>query len=158
MLAGAPHDFDFLVGSWNVRHRKLKTRPAGSNDWEDFTGTLVNWPVMGGHGNIGDNVMDAPAGTFRGMGIRTWDADAKLWRSWWLDRRNPATIGPAVEGRFADGLGIFEGADSLDGRPIRIRVHWSRITPTSARWEQSASADNGATWEVNWISDFQRRA
>lgn len=158
MLADAPHDFDFLVGSWNVRHRKLKTRLAGSKDWDEFTGTLVNWPVMGGHGNIGDNLMHAPAGSFRGMGIRTWDADARLWRSWWLDGRNPATIGPAVEGGFTDGIGIFEGADSLDNRPIRTRVRWLRITPASARWEQSASADNGATWEVNWISDFQRRA
>jgi len=35
----ASHDFDFLIGNWIVRHRKLKQRLAHSDDWETFSGT-----------------------------------------------------------------------------------------------------------------------
>lgn len=156
-LADAPRDFDFLVGRWDVAHRKLRRRLAGSDQWDAFGGTLVNWPALGGHGNVGDNVFDAPGGAYRGVGIRSYDAAAGQWSSWWLDGRSAAMIAPAVQGRFANGVGTFVGDDSFEGRPIRTRVTWSRITPRSARWEQAFSADGGASWETNWISDFARR-
>jgi hypothetical protein len=35
---------------------------------------------------------------------------------------------------------------------------WSRITATSAHWEQALSSDGGKTWETNWIMEFQRSA
>jgi len=33
------NDFDFLVGSWRVHHRRLKERLAGNHDWIEFEGT-----------------------------------------------------------------------------------------------------------------------
>lgn len=153
-LPGAPNDFDFLAGRWKVRHRRLRQRLVGNTDWDEFDGTLVNWPVLGGRGNVSDNVMRFPGGTLRGMGIRAFDPATQYWSSWWLDDRSPSVIAAPVRGRFADGIGTFIGDDTLDGRPIRTRVLWSRITPRSARWEQACSADGGQTWESNWISDF----
>jgi hypothetical protein len=158
VLADAPRDFDFLVGSWSVRHRRLQHRLVGNHTWDSFDGTLVNWPVLGGHGNVGDNVMAFPAGEVRGVGLRAFDPKTKQWLVWWLDSRTASTIDPPVHGNFADGVGTFLSDDSLDGRPIKTRVVWSRITPRSARWEQSCSADGGATWELNWVSDFTRKA
>ncbi len=155
-LADAPKDWDFLVGRWNVKHRRLRERLVGSDQWDEFGGTLVNWPVLGGKGNVGDNVMEFPNGTVRGVGIRAFDGASGQWSSWWLDGRDPADIAAPVSGRFADGIGTFVGDDTHKGRAIRTRVLWSRITPTSARWEQSSSADGGATWESNWVSDFTR--
>ena len=38
----------------------------------------------------------------------------------------------------------------------RTRFIWSHITPTSARWEQAFSTDDGASWDVNWRMDFRR--
>ncbi|WP_149194559.1 twin-arginine translocation signal domain-containing protein [Luteimonas suaedae] len=157
LLADAPSDFDFLVGSWDVRHRRLRRRLVGSNDWDTFDGTLVNWPVLGGKGNVGDNVMNLPSGTIRGIGLRSFDPGTRLWSSWWLDSRTPSTIAPPTRGGFADGVGTFIGDDTLDGRPIKTRVVWSHITARSARWEQSSSADGGATWEPNWISELARK-
>ena len=151
-------DFDFLVGSWKVQHRRLKKRLAGSTDWIDFDGTFVNWPVLGGRGNAGDNMMNFPGAPFRGVGIRTLDPKAGEWLSWWLDGRNPSAIAPPVRGGFEGGVGTFIGDDSFAGRPIRTRVLWSRITAISARWEQAFSVDGGASWETNWISDFERTA
>lgn len=157
-LAEAPKDWAFLAGRWNVRHRRLRQRLVGSNDWDEFGGTLVNWPVLGGHGNVSDNVMEFPTGDVRGVGLRAFDPATGQWLSWWLDSRMPADIAAPVSGGFADGIGTFVGDDTLDGRPIRTRVQWSRITPRSACWEQACSADGGATWETNWISEFTRAA
>ncbi len=156
-LAGANRDWDFLVGSWNASHRRLRKRLVGNKDWDTFGGTLVNWPVLGGFGNVGDNVMEMPGGTVRGVGIRSFDPATKQWYSRWLDARYP-TIGEPVRGRFENGVGIFIGDDTLDGRAIQTRVRWTGITAKTARWEQSCSADGGKTWEVNWITDFTRKA
>lgn len=157
-LANALPDFDFLAGRWNVKHRRLRQRLVGNKEWDAFDGTLVNWPVLGGHGNVGDNVMNFPNGTVRGIGLRAYDATKKEWLSWWLDGRDPHVIGPPLRGGFANGVGTFVGDDTLDGRKILTRVVWSHITPRSARWEQASSADGGKTWEINWTSDFERRA
>ncbi len=152
---GDVHDFDFLVGRWAVRHHRLKERLAGSQEWEDFPGTLVNWTTLGGRGNVGDNVMERPGATIRGLGIRSFDTGTSQWAVWWLDTRSPS-IDPPMKGGFKDGVGTFLADDTFNGRPIKVRVRWSQITATSAHWEQAYSADGGATWEINWTSDFTR--
>ncbi|WP_423603011.1 hypothetical protein [Sphingomonas sp. MS122] len=156
--ARAPDDWGFLAGRWKVHHRKLRRRLAGSRDWDEFGGTFVNWPVLGGNGNVGDNLMQAPSGTFRGVGFRAWDPATREWLSWWLDGRDPSRIGQPLRGRFVDGIGTYLSDDVHEGRPVKTRVTWSRITGKTARWEQAFSADGGQSWEVNWTSDFTRIA
>jgi hypothetical protein len=156
-LADRQRDFDFLVGTWRVEHRRLRQRLAGSRDWERFDGTLVNWPVLGGDGNVGDNLMNAPSGAFRGVGLRAFDPARGEWLSWWLDGRDPSVIGAPLRGRFANSVGAFFAEETTGGRTVRTRVIWSEITAASARWEQASSADGGP-WEVNWISNFRRQA
>ena len=34
-------DFDFWMGSWNVRNRRLRERLAGSDEWDEFEATSV---------------------------------------------------------------------------------------------------------------------
>lgn len=156
-LESAPGDWNFLVGSWSVRHRRLKQRLVGSTEWEEFSGTLVNWPVLGGYGNVGDNVFDRPDGTRRGIGLRAYDPATKQWQSWWLDGSTPGEIGAPARGGFAGATGLLLSDDMQDGRPVKTRITWSRITPVSARWEQAMSTDGGQSWETNWVSDFTRR-
>ncbi|HEY0622224.1 hypothetical protein [Sphingomonas sp.] len=154
----APDDWRFLAGRWTVRHRKLRKRLAGSRDWDEFGGTFVNWPTLGGNGNVGDNLMEAPTGDIRGVGFRAWDPATREWLSWWLDGRDPGRIGAPLRGRFVDGIGTYLSDDTHEGRPVKTRVTWSRITGRTARWEQAFSVDGGASWEVNWTSDFTRVA
>ena len=61
--SSAVHDFDFYMGSWRVHHRRLKERLAGNDEWQEFEGTSTAWPILGGAGNIDDNVLELPAGT-----------------------------------------------------------------------------------------------
>lgn len=150
-------DFDFLHGSWTVSHRRLRERLAGCDDWQSFAGTCDVRPIVGGLGNVDDNLLKLPGETYRAATIRLYDPAAAHWSIWWIDGRR-CRLEPPVTGRFEGGDGTFLGDDDLAGRPIRVRFVWSGITPARARWEQAFSPDGGITWEPNWTMDFVRRA
>ena len=109
-------DFDFYMGTWRVHHRRLKARLAGSDEWEEFEGTSRAWPILDGAGNIDDNVLELPAGTYRAISLRTYDPATDRWSIWWLDGRTPGRLDPPVVGGFADGVGTFIAPDTFDGR------------------------------------------
>lgn len=150
------HDWDWLEGSWRVRHRRLKTRLANDTAWEEFDGACDCRLTMNGYGNVEDNIVELPSGAYRAMGIRAFNPQTGNWAIWWLDERYPDQIEPPVYGGFQDGIGRFEGDDTFNGKPIRVYFQWSEITRTSARWEQGFSEDGGETWEVNWVMQFTR--
>ncbi len=147
--------FDFLTGDWHVRHRKLGRRLAGSTTWLSFEGTCSARPLLGGLGNVDDNVLEDPTGPYRAASLRCYDRAAQCWSIWWLDARAVVVDSP-VRGGFVDGVGTFFGDDVFEGRPIVVRFRWSGIGARSARWEQAFSADGGQTWEINWVMDFER--
>lgn len=143
----AAADWRFLVGDWKVRNR----RRTAEGSWEEFDSTLSNRPVMGGLGNVGDNVFHAPSGTYRGVSLRAYDPAARCWNTWWLDGRKPLDIVPSASGGFKNGVGTLVG----DEGDRKVRVTWSNITHESARWEQATSAD-GRSWVTNWTADLER--
>ena len=151
----AVHDFDFL-GTWRVHHRRLTRRLAGSDEWEEFEGTSVAWALLGGAGNIDDNVLELPGGTYRAITLRSYDPMTDRWSIWWLDGRNPGTLDPPVVGGFVDGVGTFIGAGHVRRPADPGPVPLVGITDRTSRWEQAFSTDDGATWEVNWVMDFTR--
>jgi hypothetical protein len=152
------HDFDFLIGSWHVAHRRLKQRLLDSQTWEEFDGTCTMGPLLDGSGNVDDNVINLPSGTYRGVGLRSFDPKTRQWAIWWLDSRNPHMLDVPVVGGFENGVGAFLADDTLRGKPIKVRFRWSDIKRNSCTWEQAFSPDAGANWEVNWIMHFKRTA
>jgi hypothetical protein len=151
------HDFDFLMGRWTSTHRKLRKRLANNHQWDEFKGTLYAQKLMDGQGNVDDNVFFTPQGTYRGVGLRAYDAKSDQWSIWWLDSRFPlGPVEPPVRGRFVDGVGTFLADDQHEGKPVKLRFIWSGITATTAHWEQALSADGGKTWETNWTMEFTR--
>lgn len=152
----APTDWDWLVGRWRVRHRKLKERLVGSTEWLTFDGRCVNWPILGGYGNVDDNVFDAPDGSYRGVGLRALDPATGQWAIWWLDSRFPDRIDVPVRGGFSDGVGVFLSDDVWKGTPVTVRFRWSEIRERTAIWDQAFSTDGGTTWESNWVMHFTR--
>jgi hypothetical protein len=149
--------FDFFPGEWLVRHRRLNRRLAGCRDWLEFSGRTVVAKLLGGLGNVDDNILDLAEGPYRAATLRKFDPASGLWSIWWYDARYPG-LEPPVHGRFENGVGTFLGEDIFEGRPIRVRFLWSHITAATARWEQAFSDDAGASWEANWIMDFERTA
>jgi hypothetical protein len=148
---GAEHDFDFFLGSWKVHHRKLKKRLAGSNEWEEFDGTTTCQSLLGGIANMNDSVVNRQGGSYTGLGLRAFDAKTHTWADWYLDGRDPSAIDSPGIGRFTKGVGTFLSDDTFEGRPIKVRGIFSSQSPTLAQWEQAFSADDGRTWETNWV-------
>jgi hypothetical protein len=89
-----------------------------------------------------------------------WRAHHKRLKKWlanshkWIEFEG-TTVTQTILGGFGN-LDTFYAEDTLDGKPIRVRFIWSKITPTSCQREQAYSRDAGVTWETNWIMNFTR--
>ena len=149
----AAEDFDFLHGSWTVHHRRLRHRGAGCVDWDEIDGTAETRPLLGGLCNVEEHSIAGSSG----VAFRTLDRLAALWSIVWVSKTD-GLVQPAVVGRFAGELGLFEGEDIDAGRPILVRFIWNRSDPIAPTWTQSFSYDGGDTWELNWTMAFTRRA
>ncbi len=152
----APTDFDFILGDWHVRHRRLNARLAGCQDWTAFSGLSSTRQTLGGFGNVEDNLLHFPDGDVRAIAMRSYDPATRAWSIWWLDARQPHRLDVPVVGRFEDGIGVFYADDVLDGQPIRVRFTWRPNTGGHPAWEQAFSPDAGSTWETNWTMEFMR--
>jgi len=147
-------DFDFWMGSWTVRNRRLVERLKGCTEWAEFHATSVARPLPGGIGNQDEFHTDYWPG-FIGMSFRFYNRESGQWAIYWADSRR-GVLEPPVFGSFEDGTGVFHGTDTFEGRPIRVRFIWSRVRSGSPRWEQAFSADEGRMWETNWVMEMTR--
>lgn len=150
------HDFDFLIGKWKMTNHVLVGRLVGSHEWADFTAYDDNFPMPGGLGNE-DVLKTDHWKDFEGLTLRTYDPGTGLWRLYWVDNRFSAgVIQPPVMGKFEGKVGVFEGPDTLRGKPVTVRYTWTvnpKGSKSVAHWEQAFSPDGGKTWEVNWQTD-----
>jgi hypothetical protein len=152
------HDFDWLVGSWKARLKRLVNPLTGSNTWVELAGTQRTWHVLGGKGCLDEFIVENPVDKTRieALTVRLYNPANQTWSIYWANARNGAFSMPATVGKWENGRGEFYDHEELNGRWILVRYVWSDVTPTSAHFEQAFSTDGGRTWEVNWISDLAR--
>ena len=152
----APADFDFIVGDWQVSHRRLNSRLAGCTDWTEFQGTSSTRKILEGFGNVEDNILKFPHGEIRAAAFRSFNEETQEWAIWWLDHRAPHVLDTPVVGKFSGTVGTFFATDKLNGKPITVRFTWQANTGGNPTWEQAFSEDEGTTWETNWVMEFVR--
>jgi hypothetical protein len=157
LMSSAPMDFDFVIGDWVVRHRRLKERLANCNEWVEFDGEMSTQKILGGFGNLEDNILRLNDEVFRAIALRSYDQNTKKWSIWWLDGRLPSQIDVPVVGEFIDGVGTFFANDTFQEIPIVVRFIWRQIDQNLLHWDQAFSADAGDTWETNWTMEFRRQ-
>jgi hypothetical protein len=153
-------NFDFLIGSWRIENRKLKTLLPEEEriGWFEFESTAEVRPILGGAGVIDLYRMpDFPElGEVLGFALRLIDPATQRWSIWWAASSRPGRLDPAVIGEFANGEGHFRGEDAYAGRPVLVRTQYTEITESSLRWAQAFSFDAGRTFETNWVMRFHR--
>jgi hypothetical protein len=153
------HDFDFLVGRWRIANRRLDDPLAEvPTSWQEFEATAESRPILGGLGNCDTYAMpDFPRRPgFQAFALRLYAPETGLWRIWWASTVGRGLLDTPLVGFFRDGEGRFECDDVVDGRALKVRFVWSEITPSSARWAQSFSIDDGRSYEDNWIMQWTR--
>jgi len=151
------HDFDFELGRWQTKVRRLAQPLTGAKAWVEYSGTSIVRGVANGRANLIELDVAGEAGRIEGASWRLYNPQTRLWSIHFASMRD-GELTPPVHGRFERGRGEFYGQDTLDGRPIFVRFVISNITPTSAHFEQTFSDDDGKTWKVNWIADDTRTA
>ncbi len=152
-LCDGSHDFDFLHGRWKVRHRLLRNPLSGSSEWYECAGTAVERPLWNGDVNVEEIDIEAPGGRLRVLVLRIYSPLSRQWAIHRSTASNGALDQPMMVGDFSNGYGEFHNQDECG---ILVRFHWRKITRDRCRWEQAYSADEGRTWETNWIMDFTR--
>ncbi len=141
-------DFDFLNGNWNIKHRQLKDR-----QWDQFNGEASVHSILGGRISVEE--LRIPERNFSGMGLRVLDPARLLWADYWCNAKTGVLNAPTL-GSFVDGAGTWVSRDMEDGKPVLTRGVWDRITPRSCRWHQGVSRDDGASWDDNWVMQWDR--
>jgi hypothetical protein len=149
------HDFDFEIGAWKTRVRRLQHPLTGSTTWLEYEGTSVVRKLWDGRANLVELDVSGPAGRIEGLSLRLYNPQSRQWSLNFSNSRG-GTLTPPTIGEFKDGRGEFFAQESLDGRAIFVRFVISEITPSSCRFEQAFSDDGGKTWEVNWIATDTR--
>ncbi|MBC7875670.1 MAG: hypothetical protein H7Y59_00750 [Anaerolineales bacterium] len=149
------NDFDFLVGSWKVHHRRLKELLKGSTQWDEFESTVVDRAIMGGIGNIEEMTFERESGRLYGTSLSIFNPKSTEWSQYWVDSANGVLQDPVV-GKFKNGVGEFSSEEEFEGRKVLARSLWYDITPNLCKWEQALSDDEGKTWETNWVMKFER--
>jgi hypothetical protein len=146
---GKPGDFAFLTGEWRIKNRRLK-----NGVWDEFDGASSVVAILGGIASVEE--LRIPARNFSGMGLRLLDVERKLWADYWVNGQGGVLSPPPAWGSFTQGVGTWD-SDDVDGDgPIVVRGVWDQITPTSCRWYQALSRDDGKTWQENWIMRWTR--
>jgi hypothetical protein len=154
-VTSSEHDFDFLVGHWNLRNRKLKARLTHSNEWTAFESTVEMHQILGGMGNI-DKYTELVSGKpYEGVALRLFNAKTKLWSIYWADS-NSGALDPPVVGSFANKVGHFFARDKYKGQNIIVVFRWDVRNPQRPIWSQAFSTDEGKTWEWNSINVSER--
>ena len=151
------NDFDFEIGTWHT-HLTRRLHPlTGSSTWVELDGTSIIRKVWNGRANLVELDVSGASGRIEGLSLRLFDPTTQTWS---LNYANSAdgTLSIPTIGRFANGRGEFYDHEPFAGRTIYVRGVFSEITPTSYRFEQAFSADEGKTWEVNWIAIDTRLA
>jgi len=148
----ARESFSFIHGRWLVHNRRLKDALSKPEEWVEFDASLVCVPVLNGLGNVDE--MRCGDGRLIGSALRTYDIASGSWSDYWIAAHDGVLTEP-LRGVFDNGIGEFQGTDICRGKRVLVRYVWTDLA-SRPRWEQAYSADEGKTWQINWIMTYER--
>lgn len=145
-LRDGSHDFDFDLGTWKTDIVRKADPLSASNETVHMTGVVKISKLWSGRAQVEEIEANGPKDShWEGMTVFLYDPKARQWSmnfaSGSVGKMTPPTIGRMVDGRIE-----LYGADTFDGRPVKIRAVWSDFTPNSHTYREYVSADGGKTW------------
>jgi hypothetical protein len=152
------HDFDFVIGDWKARVRRLPDRLNNSNVWVEYDGISNHHKLLDSNANFEQFEVTSVDKKLhiKGQTLRLYNPETRQWSIYLVDVDSGTLDTPPVVGGFTGKRGEFFHQENFKGRTILVRYVWLDLSPKSARMEQSFSPDGGKTWEVNWICELSR--
>ena len=151
----ASHDFDFDVGTWNLRASRLRNPLTGSTSWDQLDGKVAVRRIWGGRANLAEVTARGETGEIELLSLRLYNPQTRQWTMHFASSDH-GTLSTPMIGEFKDGRGEFYSVEPYKDRTILVRFVLMAQTAGSARSEQAFSADGGKTWEINWVNDCTR--
>src|SRR5687767_7643672 len=108
------HDFDFLVGGWKIKNRKLKKPLAGCEEWDEFHATQNCRQILLGVGDFDIFSTELGGKPFEGFTLRLFDPQTRLWTIYWADS-NAVRLDGGKVGSFDGDTGEFFAREVFAG-------------------------------------------
>lgn len=108
------HDFDFEIGTWKTRLRRLLNPLTGSTTWVEYEGITVVRKVWNGRANLVELSADGAAGHFEGLSLRLYNPKSRQW-SLNFASTNGGVMTPPTVGEFKSGRGEFFNQETYNG-------------------------------------------
>ena len=146
--------FDFLIGQWRLQVKPLVNGLAAKiHGAPKMQGTWKAWRAMEGWG-IEDEVRIVDAsGNPRALShaIRLYDATARQWSQ---------VVADAYKGQFTNATALWQGAEMVltgrgtdgEGKAFVSKTRFFDITPTTFKYRNDRSYDQGKTWTEGVLS------
>ena len=138
------HQLDFWLGEWELSWEG----GSGSNTiTRRFDDCVIEENFSG----------QVPSGLFLGHSVSVWDVRRGEWRQTWVDNQGSYLV--FTGGIGADGVMRLHGEarELPDGRSQTTRMSWLDVGDDSFEWHWERSFDGGATWEMVWLIQYERR-
>ena len=129
----------YWVGTWKLEGER-KDNPAGPGG--KISGTITCSMFEGGFHRICESTIENPSGTFKGMDIRWWDPEKKVYVE-----RDISSDGTTIESRIT--LSKNTWIETYERRIGGKLIHWrwtSIETSPTVLTQRAEYSEDGKTW------------
>jgi hypothetical protein len=131
------HEFDFWLGEWDVFWSDKK----GVNFVEKILDGAVIKENFEGDGLVG-------------ISVSIFSKEDNRWHQTWVD--NSGSYLDFV-GEFSDGKMVLARNGIVEGKPVKQRMIWHKITKDAFLWNWERSDDDGVSWRALWKIEYKRK-
>lgn len=117
----------FQIGTWKTieKHESMPGFSGGEGK-----GTMTSRTGPGGLSLVSDyKSLAGPVGDFSGHGLTLWDAEDKVYKSYWVDSFSAGSM--EMLGRWEGKDLVFSGQAKHMGKTYHMKEVYTDITPTS---------------------------
>ena len=109
------HDFDWEIGTWKTRLKRLKGPLTGSTTWLEYEGTTVVSKVWEGRANLVELQVQGPAGAIEALSLRLYNPESRQWSLNFSNSRTGTRLSAGTNEMIASQI----SSPAMNGRHAR---------------------------------------